>query len=401
MSHQSGIQVSEELSSIFSDAVSSGNVRLLRVSIENESLIPNGSTEVRGDFESGTKNSVFSKGSLRPTNFLEHVDYEQYIDQYLETSTPSYIFVRLDEKNSSGEYQWLFLCYVPDNAKVRDKMLYASTRATLTKELGDYRFSDSIYGTEKVSRIEYNAQNVNLPGFCVLQSEFTWDGYKRHLAHKTAEAPLTRREQELAEIKAAEAATVSDYQGTTTRKSYAPGVAFPLTEKAITTLSELKKPRDDREFNFVSLHLDNEKIDFDSKAQVSIDKLSQTINADAPRFTFYIYQRGSTESLVFIYTCPSSSKIKERMLYSSSKSNAVTAAANEASLVIDKKFETSDLSDLTAEYFDDELDQQSSNSGPNTGSMVSDRIQMLGGTSGGFKRPVAPGRRRPATSKAP
>lgn len=32
-------------------------------------------------------------------------------------------------------------------------MLYASTRATLTKELGDYRFVDSIYGTEKVSEI--------------------------------------------------------------------------------------------------------------------------------------------------------------------------------------------------------------------------------------------------------
>lgn len=30
-------------------------------------------------------------------------------------------------------------------------MLYASTRATLTRELGDYRFSDSIYGTDKVS----------------------------------------------------------------------------------------------------------------------------------------------------------------------------------------------------------------------------------------------------------
>jgi len=35
--------------------------------------------------------------------------------------------------------------------KVRDKMLYASTRATLTKELGDYRFVDSVYGSTTVS----------------------------------------------------------------------------------------------------------------------------------------------------------------------------------------------------------------------------------------------------------
>ncbi|KAG2215986.1 hypothetical protein INT46_007046 [Mucor plumbeus] len=362
MSHQSGIQVSEDLSKVFADAVSSGNVRILRVSIEQESLVPNGTSAVQNDFES---------------------DYKQYIDEYLESKTPSYIFVRFDEKNSSsGEYKWLFLCYVPDNAKVRDKMLYASTRATLTRELGDYRFSDSIYGTEK--------------------SEFTWDGYKKHLAHKNAEAPLTRREQELVEIKAAEAATVSDYQGTATRKSYAPGVAFPLTEKAIEALSELKKT-EERSFNFVSLHLDNEKIDLDNATQVSINELSKTISEDAPRFTFYIYQHGSNESLVFIYTCPSSSKIRERMLYSSSKANVITAAENEASIQIIKKFETSDLSDLTGEYFDEELEQKQQNNNSNassspSGSMVGDRIQMLGGTKQGFKRPVAPGRRRPATA---
>ena len=39
---------------------------------------------------------------------------------------------------------------MPDKAKIRDKMLYASTRATLTKELGDYRFADQVYGTDKV-----------------------------------------------------------------------------------------------------------------------------------------------------------------------------------------------------------------------------------------------------------
>ncbi|KAL9548329.1 hypothetical protein MBANPS3_005735 [Mucor bainieri] len=360
--------VSEDLSKVFTDAVSNGNVRILRVSIEHESLIPNGTSPVQNDFES---------------------DYKQHIEEYLESTTPSYIFVRFDEKNASGEYKWLFLCYVPDNAKVRDKMLYASTRATLTRELGDYRFTDSIYGTDK--------------------AEFTWDGYKKHLAHKNAEAPLTRREQELVEIKAAEAATVSDYQGTATRKSYAPGVAFPLTEKAIEALSELKKGGD-RSYNFVSLHLDNEKIDLDNATQVSIQELSKTISATAPRFTFYIYQHGSSESLVFIYTCPSSSKIRERMLYSSSKANVITAAENEASIEIVKKFETSDLSDLTGEYFDEELTQQqqhqqlqsasNSNVSSPTGSTVSDRIQMLGGTKQGFKRPVAPGRRRPATASS-
>ncbi|KAI8987715.1 hypothetical protein BDF20DRAFT_904685 [Mycotypha africana] len=348
MSHQSGIQVSEELSKAFTDAVSNGNVRVIRVSIDN--------------------------------------DYKSYVSDYLETTTPAYIFVRLDERTTStGEYKWLFLCYVPDNAKVRDKMLYASTRATLTKELGDYRFVDNIYGTEK--------------------AEFTWEGYKRHLAHKAAEAPLTRREQELAEIKAEEAKTVSSYQGTSTRKSYAPGVAFPLTEKAIEALCSLQAEKEHRSHNFVSLCLDNERIDLVDVQNIGIDDLSKTISQNSPRFTFYNYDNGAEETIVFIYTCPSQSKIRERMLYSSSKSNVIAAAENNASIHVCKKFETSDLEDLTKAYFEEELKIGASKSSGfdsphSTGSIVGNRIQMLGGARQGFKRPVAPGRRRPASTNS-
>lgn len=43
--------------------------------------------------------------------------------------------------------------------------------------------------------------------------------------------------------------------------------------------------------------MDNEKIDLDNATQVSINELSKTISENAPRFTFYIYQHGSNESL--------------------------------------------------------------------------------------------------------
>jgi len=39
--------------------------------------------------------------------------------------------------------------------KVREKMLYAASRATLTKVLGDNKFVDSLYGSIKVKRIIY------------------------------------------------------------------------------------------------------------------------------------------------------------------------------------------------------------------------------------------------------
>ncbi|KAI8099603.1 uncharacterized protein BX664DRAFT_321707 [Halteromyces radiatus] len=364
MSHQSGIQVSEELTKTFNEAVSSGDTRILRVSIVNESLVSTAMTKVEGSFDE---------------------DYNK-IDTHLEDKTPAYLLVRTDEKTTAGEYNWLFLCYVPDGAKVRDKMLYASTKATLTKELGDSKFTDSIYGTQK--------------------SEFSKDGYKKHLAHKNADAPLTQRERELAEIKAAEAQAVTDYQGTTTRKTYAPGIAFPLTNPAVEALGVLKQSKSERSHNFVTLLLDKEKIELDGASTVAIKDIKNKINADAPRFTFYLFEHEhngeSKEAIVFIYTCPPTSKIREKMLYSSSKANVITGAVNQADIQVMKKFETSDPSDVTEDYLLEDLypvtpTTTSSTGFIPTGNNVNDRIQMLGGTRGGFKRPTAPGRRRPAT----
>lgn len=58
--------------------------------------------------------------------------------------------------------------------------------------------------------------------------------------------------------------------------------------------------------------------------------------------------------------------------------------------------ETSDPSDLTEEYLKEEVVGVSTPGSSSSGSIVGERIQMLGQKPGGFKRPVAPGRRRPA-----
>ncbi|ORZ18936.1 hypothetical protein BCR42DRAFT_411884 [Absidia repens] len=348
MSHQSGIQVSEELAKSFADAVASHDIRILRVSIAKGKIIEN------------TRAHTQTCRSLRVSSY--------------------------GRKSVGMEFKWLFLCYVPDGAKVRDKMIYASTKATLTKELGDSRFSDFIYGTQK--------------------SEFSLDGYKKHMQHKNADAPLTQREKELAEIKVAEAQAVSDYQGITTRKTYAPGITFPLAPSAIESLQVLKQSRADRSHNFVSLSLNKETVELDEASTVDAKGIKSKICANAPRFTFYVlehqHQGESKEAIVFIYTCPPTSKIREKMLYSSSKSNIITGATNEADITVLKKFETSDPSDVTEDYLLEDLYPVTQTTSSSTltsapvGNSVQDRIQMLGGGSGGgFKRPTAPGRRRP------
>ncbi|CAJ0751269.1 19325_t:CDS:2 [Entrophospora sp. SA101] len=96
MSHQTGIQVSEELGELFANAVAKGDLRIIRVSIINESLVPNGTREIKSDWKS---------------------DFSE-IAEFLEEEVPCFILYRLDSKSSSGDYEWLFAAYVPDHSKV-------------------------------------------------------------------------------------------------------------------------------------------------------------------------------------------------------------------------------------------------------------------------------------------
>ncbi|KNF02963.1 hypothetical protein PSTG_03912 [Puccinia striiformis f. sp. tritici PST-78] len=172
MASQSGICVSEALSTVFVDAVSNkASLRLILLQIENESLVP---SLVRPSTDSKTE--------------AEYLDLPADI---LHDDQPAYVLFRLGD---DADKDWLFISYVPDQAKVRDKMLYASTRATLC----DCNFHISIFATTK--------------------DELTPKGYIAHLASQKAQALLTSRERELADIKAAEGADSSS-MGTTIRSS--------------------------------------------------------------------------------------------------------------------------------------------------------------------------------------
>jgi twinfilin-like protein len=62
------------------------------------------------------------------------------------------IIIRLDSKNSSG-YEWLFVSWSPDTAPIRQKMLYASTKATLKQEFGTSQIKEELHGTVLVITI--------------------------------------------------------------------------------------------------------------------------------------------------------------------------------------------------------------------------------------------------------
>lgn len=66
--------------------------------------------------------------------------------------------------------------------------------------------------------------------------------------------------------------------------------------------------------------------------------LAGEISEQEPRYSFFRYSDGGQESpIIFIYTCPSGSKIKERMLYATSKLTFIKAVEDEAGLNVAKR----------------------------------------------------------------
>ena len=78
-------------------------------------------------------------------------------------------------------------------------MIYAATRNTLTRTLGAAHFSDNLFATSK--------------------EDITAEAYAKHRLHLAAPKPMSAREKEMEEVKAAERAAGFN----TTRPSASPG----------------------------------------------------------------------------------------------------------------------------------------------------------------------------------
>lgn len=105
------------------------------------------------------------------------------------------------------------------------QMLYASSRNNLTKALGSAPFTDSIYATSK--------------------ADVDAKAYASHRASLAAPKPMTAREKEIEEIKAAESRSAT-YDGSRARKSHVGKIGFtwtPEVEQAVKELGESDEGR--------------------------------------------------------------------------------------------------------------------------------------------------------------
>lgn len=312
MSHQTGIQANAELKKYFGKC-REGKIRVLKVSIENEELCLSKHCPTKGNWEQ---------------------DFDKYVPSLIVEDLPCFILYRFDTTNSLG-HEWLLLSWSPDSAPVRQKMLFASTKATLKQEFGSAHIKDEMHATIK--------NEVNLKG------------YQSHLNGVCAPAPLTEREEALKEMQ--QSGVNSNHYGTDSRQSTLGGVAFPITAEAKQAIFDLQKGS----YNYLQfkIDLDKEEINLSKAANIELTSLPEQVPTDAARYHIYIFKHTHegdyTESIVFIYSMPGyNCGIKERMLYSSCKAEFLDII-EKMGLEITKRMEIDDGKELTETYLYDEI----------------------------------------------
>lgn len=228
------------------------------------------------------------------------IDYEAFVLDVVEKDRCCFIMFRLDTTNAQG-YDWIFTSFSPDFAAVRDKMVYASTRATLKSLINPAYIKQELFGT--------------------VPEDIDLDGYEKHLESEAAPAPLSMEEQEKKELQRLE---VGVDVGSSTRKAMvATGIAFPVDEEGRAELSNFKEGKVD--FVQFMLDIDGEIIKLTQAGNLAVDEAGALCPADQARYCLYKFKHNHEgEELatnLFVYSCPAFElPVRDRMLYASCKS---------------------------------------------------------------------------------
>lgn len=253
------------------------------------------------------------------------------LSSHVQPNAALYILLRRADSLDSPDKSLVAVTYVPNSAPVRQKMLFASTRLTLVRELGGEHFPESI--------------------FCTEADELTASGWEKHVKHTESDNPLTQEERDLQGIKEAEALESRGTQG----QSLVQGGRIAIRADSDISASLQALGQGGAE-NLVQLRMDvpSETLQLVSSSSTSPASLASSIDRSEPRFSFYRHD-DSEGSIVFISTCPSSAKIKERMLYAASRSNVITLAQNEGGLKVAKRIEATNPEEVTEQVIAEEF----------------------------------------------
>ncbi|KAK9476730.1 hypothetical protein V1514DRAFT_321813 [Lipomyces japonicus] len=304
MSSQSGIKATDELLDAIKTFVAAGHAGSLLIRIDRETL-------VAGEFISG------------PIDAVQAV---------LKDGEPAYVLHRDDAGTTTT-----LISYVPDQAAVRSKMVYASTRNTVTRAVSAAAHVD-------------NSHSV----FATDRADVSTAGLARFAAHAQLEQPLTREEEALQAANRQQAVEHS----TVRRAHVSSGLSLPLTSAAQSSLDRLQQQqqqlggRDGLRAVVLKIDHGHEQVDVDAvvegddgpetDTEAVLEQLRARLSqaADAPRYAF-VRVAGS---VAFVYVCPQAAPVRQRMVYAASR--AVVAGHVRQ---LSRKVEVGHFADVTAD----------------------------------------------------
>jgi twinfilin len=335
---RANLNVHEDVLAAFKDAQNSdSSVRSIVVKIEGESLVLGKSVDRAGSIED---------------------DFNATYANCLEQNSASFVLFCQTDECVSGK-QWVFMCWIPDLAKVRDKMLYSSSVEDLKRSLGLGLF----------------AQDYS----CSMPGDITWTAFQAATCTSETDSALTTTERQIKE-EALQSRSESNVS-----KACAMGVlAFGCEEAALDALQRFR----DAVISWAVFSVSEETVRLADTSSEPLAACAVALPAE-PRFCVHRHAGGK---VFFVYYCPEDSPVRLKMTMSSCKA-AVAARLADAGVAVDVSLEVRDRADL-----EEEVRRRAGEALAAEGAGTVESVFGMGAPAASSK-PTRPGRGRAKVSK--
>lgn len=409
MSTQSGITISSQLNDAYKN-LSANSALIIKISSDSTELIPD-------QIITGSDNTT---STTKDITILEPI-FEKLINQISqEFPHPSYIVISYN----SNQY---FISFIPDIAPIKQKMLYASTKNSLITSLGGNKLIKKFAWTE-LDELTLNyflksidddqGSNIKKKEEEELNSLLTEDEITLQKLNNLSLYSTTNHHHHHHHGFKKKLPSMTNDDGSTTGSGNADqDILYKFTPELteqLQSIIENSSPEssndNDNKKSLISFNIDTTKELLTLKSidtQIEINQLIDTLNNHtsskiSPQYILYNYQIGK---LAFIYSCPSGSSVKDRMIYASFKNslinhlNQLIKSTNiDDVIIIDKNIEVGDLDEIELSQLQDanELIHDTNTNGNNNSSSnsLSSNNSSLSSKNGlKFNKPKGPRRR--------
>jgi len=295
--HQSGISVNEEIKKAFKAAQEDKSVLFIKVQIDSEEFKKTGSGKVTAS---------------RKTDF-------EAVKASLEDKKPCYILMKAGQDG-----KWLLIMYVPPLAIVREKMVIASSLASLKQGLSASVFLNNDF-------------SISSPSECTVEEY-------EHGTKEVAEKDVMTIQEQLKH----DAQNESVLSMGESKVSAMMDIPIKLSDEATQSMEKLLKGTVDTVL--YRMNPDTEALEVDTSGNFKIEAITAKFPKNEPRFVIHNFPHDheghKAKAFVFFYFCPDVAKPRLKMMYSSCK-GIVIKVALAAGVDLKKNLEASEPNEIT------------------------------------------------------